>query len=91
MLAIASIEANQMTNKIIIYTKPSCQYCVRAKTLLEKKGLQYAEVGIGSDLTKEEFLGVFPEVRSVPFILIDGVKIGGYDKLIEWLGTRVAG
>lgn len=81
-----------MTNNIIIYTKPSCPYCVQAKNLLTQKGLQYTEMGIGSDLTREEFIELFPGVKSVPFILINGVKIGGYDKLVQWIdGSGVEG
>ena len=70
-------------SNIIVYTKPNCGYCVKAKQLLTMKGNQYTEVVIGTDIMTENFMEMFPEVRSVPFIVIDGVKIGGYDKLVE--------
>lgn len=76
-------------NKIIVYTKDNCAYCDAAKNLLTKKGLQYTQVGIGSDITREDFVGLFPEVRSVPFIIIDGKHIGGYDKLTEWFESSI--
>ena len=70
-------------NNIIVYTKPTCSYCVKAKQLLTLKDKQYTEVVIGTDIMTENFLEMFPEVRAVPFVVIDGVKIGGYEELVE--------
>jgi glutaredoxin len=39
---------------------------------------------LGTDLSRDEFMTIFPEVKSMPFIIIDGEKVGGYDKLTEW-------
>lgn len=73
-----------MSSNIIIYTKDNCPYCVQAKNLFTNKGQQYTEMKIGVDLTREDFMGLFPDVRTVPFIIINGEKVGGYDKLIEY-------
>ena len=70
--------------RIIIYTKENCPYCVKAKTLLKIKGLEFNEVYLGVDMQREDFIAMFPEQKTVPLIIIDGVKIGGYDKLTEW-------
>lgn len=69
---------------ILIYTKDNCSYCVKAKSLLEARGLQYREVLLGKDILIEKFIEIYPGVRTAPFIVIDGVKIGGFDKLQEW-------
>jgi glutaredoxin len=45
---------------------------------------QFNEMKIGVDVTREEFIDTFPEVRTVPFIIIDGEQVGGYDRLIEY-------
>jgi glutaredoxin 3 len=74
----------QMTKNILIYTKDNCPYCVQAKNLFTNKGEQYIEKKIGKDLTREEFMESFPDVRTVPFIIINAEKVGGYDKLVEW-------
>jgi glutaredoxin len=55
-----------------------------AKQYLHSKNLNYHEMKLGVDLTREEFVSIFPEVKSMPFIIIDGEKVGGYDKLQEW-------
>lgn len=71
-------------SKVVIYTKDNCPYCVQAKNLFSTKGQKYEEMKIGVDLTREEFISIFPDVRSVPFIIIDGEKVGGYDRLVEY-------
>ena len=76
-----------MSNKVIIYTKDNCPYCVRAKTLLNAKNKQYQEMKIGEDLTREDFISLFPNVKTVPHIIINGDEIGGFDKLTEWFTT----
>lgn len=76
-----------MLNRVIIYTKEQCPYCVRAKSLLSSKNKQYQEMKIGEDITRDEFFSIFPNVRTVPYIIINGDEIGGFDKLTEWLDT----
>jgi glutaredoxin 3 len=67
--------------KAIIYSKPNCPYCIRAKTLLQQKGVQYEERVIGEGYTKQQLLEVVPNARTVPQILLDGVLVGGFDDL----------
>lgn len=68
----------------IVYTKDQCPYCVKAKTLLTIKQIPFTEVKLGVDMQREDFVATFPEQKTVPLIIIDGVKIGGFDKLTEW-------
>ena len=70
--------------KIEIYSKPSCTYCINTKMFLQSKELEYTEYTIGKDLTRNEFLEKFPNVRSVPQVLIDGVLIGGYEQVKQY-------
>lgn len=74
-----------MTNKsVIIYTKENCPFCVKAKEQFSQKNQTYTEMKIGEDLTRENFMELFPNVRTVPYIIINGDEIGGYDKLVEY-------
>ena len=73
-----------MNKNILIYTKDNCPFCVQAKNLFTNKGEQYIEKKIGKDITREEFMESFPDVRTVPFIIIDGEEVGGYDRLVEY-------
>ena len=69
--------------KVVIYTKPDCSYCGRAKKLLEIQGISYQEIVIGTDVTREEFLELIPTAKTVPQIIIDNELIGGYNQLYD--------
>lgn len=72
--------------KAVIWSKPSCPFCVRAKTLLEQKGIEYEERVIGSGWSKEQLLESVPNARTVPQIFLDGALIGGYTDLRAKIG-----
>lgn len=68
--------------KVEIYTQWGCGYCVRAKHLLDSKGVAFEEydVTMGGP-RKEEVRQRAPSARTVPQIFIDGQGIGGCDEL----------
>lgn len=69
--------------KVTIYTTLICPYCVRAKNLLKKKGVEFEELRIdGSRQLMREMLERSKR-RTVPQIFIDDYHIGGYDDLAE--------
>ena len=65
----------------LVWSKPNCPYCDRAKALLKLKNIEYEERVIGVNWTKEQLLESVPTARTVPQIFLDGVLIGGYDDL----------
>ena len=70
--------------RVEIYTKFTCPYCARAKSLLEQKGVDYEEYEINSVPGKrQEMLGRANGRTTVPQIFIDGRHIGGSDDLAE--------
>jgi glutaredoxin 3 len=68
--------------QIDIYTKPWCPYCGRAVNLLERKGVQYNEINVTSDLRLENEMKVRSQRQTVPQIFINDVHIGGSDELM---------
>jgi glutaredoxin 3 len=67
---------------VTIYTTPICPYCVRAKSLLGKKGVSYAEVDVMMDMkAREEMLAKSGGARTVPQIFIGDTHVGGCDDL----------
>jgi glutaredoxin 3 len=71
-----------MTANVEIYTKFACPYCVRAKQLLDSKGVQYTEYDITmSGAKRDEMLARVPGAQTVPQILINDKPIGGSDDL----------
>ncbi len=68
-------------NRITVYTTRWCGYCVRAKALLDSKGLGYDEISLDGDPAFRQTLFDVTGGWSVPQILIDEQPIGGYTEL----------
>ena len=70
---------------IIVYSKPSCVYCDKAKSLLKRLGYKYEEKIVTKDLSLQElFEALGKPVRTIPQIVIDDKHIGGYNELKEY-------
>lgn len=69
--------------KVEIYTTPICPFCVRAKALLDKKGVAYEEIDVLRDRSKREEMQERSGGHTVPQIFIDGKAIGGCDDMFE--------
>jgi glutaredoxin 3 len=67
--------------RITVYTTRWCGYCVRAKALLDSKGLSYDEISLDGDPAFRQTLLDLTGGWSVPQILIDEQPIGGYTEL----------
>jgi glutaredoxin 3 len=64
-----------------MYTTPWCGYCVRAKTLLDARGIDYDEIDLDDDPAFRQTLHDLTGGWTVPQIVIDGRAIGGYVEL----------
>ena len=67
--------------KITIYTTSVCPYCIRAKALLDRKGLQYEEINAEDEKNRDEMIEKAGGMRTVPQIFIGDKHIGGSDDL----------
>ena len=77
-------ETKEIKN-VVLWSRDLCPYCVKAKKLLEMKGISFEERNISAGVwTREQLLAACPGARTVPQIVIDGVLIGGYDQLEEY-------
>jgi len=70
---------------ILIYGKPQCPFCEKAKNLCEQRGYQYEYLTLDEDYTKEQLLETFPGARTVPQIVVNGLKVGTYDQFTQYL------
>lgn len=71
-----------MAAKVEIYTWSYCPYCIRAKGLLDSKGIQYSEYCIdGDEDARDEMSKRANGKSSLPQIFIDDRHIGGCDDL----------
>ena len=75
--------------KVEMYTKTTCPYCIRAKSLLRQKGVELQEIVVdfGGE-TKQEMVSRAGGRMTVPQIFINGKHVGGCDDLfeLEWAG-----
>ena len=69
--------------EVELYTTPFCPYCVRARALLERKGVAYTDIDIiGEPARRAEMVRRAGGRTSVPQIFIRGEHIGGSDELL---------
>ena len=68
--------------KVEIYTWQYCPFCIRAKSLLNKKNIEFIEYKIdGDESAREKMSERANGKRSLPQIFIDNNTIGGCDDL----------
>jgi glutaredoxin 3 len=76
-------------SRVVLYTTAVCPYCVRAKTLLQRKGVAYEEVRIEGNRELIREMIERTGRRTVPQIFVGDRHVGGYDDLagLEALGA----
>lgn len=73
--------------KFIIFSKPDCPWCTRAKELLLQHDSSYVEIDVTNDETSRIFLKE-SNLKSVPQIYHNGRLVGGYLALENYLGIN---
>jgi glutaredoxin 3 len=68
-------------SSITVYTTNACPYCVRAKALLDARGLAYEEINLGRDPETRSELAQKTGMMTFPQILVDEQLVGGFDEL----------
>ena len=68
---------------IVMYTTAMCPYCVRAKMLLQRKGMQWEEKRIDLDHDLMSEMLELSKRRTVPQIFVGDTHVGGYDDMAE--------
>ncbi len=84
--------------KIEIYSGDYCPYCVRAKSLLKQRNLEFIEYNVQLDPEKrDEMMSRSNGGRTIPQIFINDKHVGGCDDLFaldkkgqleDWLGSN---
>lgn len=67
--------------RVVMYTTRICPYCVRAKHLLQGKGVDFDEVRIDMDHEQMRIMMERSRRHTVPQIFIDDYHVGGFDDL----------
>lgn len=65
--------------KVDIYSSNTCGYCFAAKDFFKENNIEYTEHNVSIDPEAKKFL-VDKGIRGVPFIIVDGKEIMGFDQ-----------
>ncbi|KYF72385.1 glutathione peroxidase [Sorangium cellulosum] len=65
---------------VLLFTKPGCSYCTKAKRLLDERGVPYEEVS-----ASPRRLRAVSGKSSTPQVFVDGQYVGGADDLEAYL------
>ena len=68
-------------SEVVIYTTRWCPFCIRAKALLDQKGVSYQEISVDDDPATRQQMAERAGKTSVPQIWIGEQHVGGCDQL----------
>ncbi len=74
--------------KAVVWSKPACGYCVKAKSLLKTKGVEFEEKNIAEGHNIQDMLALVPNARTMPQVWVDDQHIGGYYELEKFLEDK---
>ena len=69
--------------KVEIYTTSYCPYCVAAKSLLNRKGVNFTEIDAEDEDVRSAMIQRAGGRKTVPQIFINDIHVGGNDDLQE--------
>ena len=72
-----------LMSAVVMYTTQVCPYCVRAKALLQQRGVAAIQEGrVDLDPAQRDHMIAITGRRTVPQIFIGDTHVGGCDDLI---------
>ena len=74
-----------MRKKVMVYSTPSCPFCLRVKQFLQENNIEFENIDVSTDQEKGREMVDKSGQMGVPVIDIDGEIIVGFDK------DRIAG
>ena len=74
--------------KAIVWSKPSCTFCDKAKTLLKNKGIEIEERNIAKGWNVQDLLEAAPGAKTMPQVWLDEEYVGGYYELEKKLESQ---
>ena len=69
--------------KVVLYTTDPCSFCIRAKGMLEARGVSYEEINLTKDPDGRLELVQSTGMMSFPQIVVAGHLVGGFKELLE--------
>lgn len=70
-------------NGVTLYTTEPCGFCSQAKTLLQRRGVEYQEVNLAMDPSGRAALVDLTGQMTFPQVVVGERPIGGFRELLE--------
>jgi glutaredoxin-like protein len=86
MLAYINPQAEK-PNDIVVFTKPGCPYCARAKGMLSEYGYAFEEVSLDREVTIRSVRAATGS-DTVPQMFVNGELVGDSDAIAAWVEAR---
>lgn len=67
-------------HEVKVYSTPVCPYCIRAKSYLEEKKINFQNIDVSTDSQGLEEMVKLSGQMGVPVIVVDGRVIVGFDR-----------
>ncbi len=65
--------------RVIIFSTPTCSYCVKVKRYLKDKGIRFKDIDVSRDMKAAQDMERRTGQRGVPVLLIDNKPVVGFD------------
>ncbi len=69
-----------MAKSVIVYSTPTCPFCIRAKQYLKDNNIQFEEIDVSENHEKAQAMIKKSGQMGVPVLEIDGKIVVGFDK-----------
>ncbi len=70
-----------MSANVTMYATPYCPFCMRARQLLDAKGIEFTELRVDRDPSLRRQMMERSGRRTVPQIFVDDSHLGGFDDM----------
>jgi glutaredoxin 3 len=67
---------------VLVYTTENCPFCIRAKALLDARGVTYSEINLERDPDGRAELVKLTGMMTFPQVIIDGQLVGGFQETL---------
>ncbi|MDA1196899.1 MAG: glutaredoxin family protein [Nanoarchaeota archaeon] len=75
-----SEEKTESSEKVKVYSTPSCPWCVKAKEYLKEKNVEYEDIDVAEDEKARNAMIEKSGQMSVPVLDVHGTIIVGFDQ-----------
>ncbi len=73
--------ASVMNSVVTLYTTRFCPFCIRARQLLDSKGVSFRDIPVDGDSERRQEMMAASGRHTVPQIWIGDQHVGGFDDL----------